>query len=122
MKLADLGDGEMWPLVSLGAACAIDIDGNVQGVVQRGHHAPWSIKRYAESEHGHGYGLAPEWPKRTYMRDVPWSLMYPDEPPCDDGEESVIWEECKRTTPGAIPMTVLRFERVGAAPSGEERA
>lgn len=110
MKLEELRDGQIETMVSLGAACALDIDGDVLGLVQRGHHAPWEIRRLAEAEHGYGFGLWPTWPKRTYMRDVPWSIEYPDDPPCDRGEESIIWEECKRTDAGAIAVTVLRFQ------------
>lgn len=109
MRLADLKDGEIEIMGELDGACDLDVDG-LMGIVQKGHHAPWGIRRYAVYECLVDSEFDCPWPRKTYMRDMPWSLKYPDEPPCDRGPESVIWEPCKRTDAGAIPVTVIRFD------------
>lgn len=110
MKLEYLKDGDIVPMVTLGGACALDGGDEVMGLVQRGHHAPWDLRRFAEDEVYVDAGEAP-WPKRTYMREMPWSILYPDDPPCDRGEESIIWEPCNRSTAGAVPVTYLPLDR-----------
>lgn len=105
MRVEDIREGEIEEMREVFGACGDDF-GDLTGLVQRGHHAPWALRRHAMYEQ---MVDEPGWPQRAYMRSVPWSIAYPDEPPCDEGEEQVIWEDCHRETPGAVPVTVLRF-------------
>lgn len=94
-------------LASASSACALDNqDGDLLGIFQKGHHPPWELRRYAVWEE---FVDEPGWPKREYWQDIPWSILYPEEGPCDNGPEQIIFETCKRDTPGAYPVTVLRF-------------
>ncbi len=104
MMLEELQDGEITVMTSIDGACALDGDGEVTGIVQRGHHPPWGIRREALEHTGYE---DPGWPRRVYMRSMPYSLMYPDEPPCDRGEEAILWQRCKKDDAGALPVTVL---------------
>lgn len=99
--LEELKDGEIVDIIAMDGACELDADGDIIGVVQRGHHAPWALRRYMVGEHGE---YDPKWPVRTYMRSMPYSLLHPDEPPCDRGPEAILWLACRRTDSGAIPV------------------
>ena len=106
MELEELRDGEIVPMGTISSVCALDdIDGDLLALIQRGHHPPWRLQRAALWE----YTDNPGWPRRTYMRSVPWSFVYPDDPPCDRGPESILWMPCKRTDVGAVPVTVLKL-------------
>lgn len=99
--LEELVDGQIEMMVALDGACELDSGGDLIGLVQRGHHPPWAIRRYARDECDE---WEPKWPERTYMRSMPWSLLYPDEPPCTSGPEAILWMRCKRTDGGALPV------------------
>mgnify|MGYP003396290617 CR=1 FL=1 len=102
--LEELKDGQIEVMSAIDSACELDADGDITGVVQRGHHAPWRIREAALEYTG---DEDPGWPRRQYMRSMPYSLLYPDEPPCDRGPEAILWMRCKRTDAGAIPVTLL---------------
>lgn len=104
MRLEDLKDGEITTMANIVDACGIEF-GDTTALVQRGHHPPWALRHEALWEHD-----VEAWPRRVYMRSMPWSLLHPDEPPCQSGEEPIVWERCKRDTPGAIPMMILELQ------------
>ncbi len=94
-------------LVTVGA-CAIDDPADeLQAIFWRGHHPPWGLRREAEEFLYGGQGEEPGWPRREWWQEVPYSLVYPDEPPCDGGEESILFIPCKRAGVGAFAVTVL---------------
>ena len=92
-------------LVSTNAACALDNDGEVIGIFELGHVPPWALRQYDWAEYAGGES----WPTREWWRDVPYSIQYPDDPPCDGGEESILFIPCKKTDAGAYPVTVIYF-------------
>ena len=101
MNLEDLLDGEITTMGEVLSACGDDF-GDTTALVQKGHHPPWALRREAWWEYE-----ADAWPRRVYMRSMPYGLLYPDEPPCGDGEEAIIWQRCARTASGAVAMMVL---------------
>lgn len=89
-------------LVEIDGACAFDTSGEVLAVFERGHQSPWNLREWYRTEYGEDV-----WPKREWWREVPWSIEYPDDPPCGDGEESILYVPCKRTDAGAFPVLVV---------------
>ncbi len=86
-------------------ACALDV-GDEMAFFQRGHLPPWELRAFSRSEcPGDGDD---DWPKHEWWRDVPYSIEYPDEPPCS-GEESLLYVPCAKDAAGAWPVTVLRL-------------
>lgn len=88
--------------------CSIDEGGEIMGIFWRGHHPPWGLRREADELLYGGQAEHPAWPRREWWQEVPWSLAYPGEPPCEEGgEESILYLPCKRADVGAFPVTVL---------------
>ncbi len=97
--------GEVETLVAVGA-CAVDDSGDAMAIFERGHVPPWNLRRVFVEEWDPD---EPLWPTREWWREVPWSIMYPDDPPCDGGEESIVLDPCRRSDVGAFPVTVIHF-------------
>ncbi len=93
-------------LATVLGACSEDV-GEEMGYYQLGHHSPWELRRYSEVESP--YWGDPGWPRREWWQEMPYSLKYPDEPPCT-GEESILYVTCAKDAVGAFPVTVLYIE------------
>ncbi|CAB4166867.1 hypothetical protein UFOVP1383_16 [uncultured Caudovirales phage] len=93
------------------SACSLNED-EPFGAYVLGHDRAlgWALRELVIGDMLDGARWDAPWPRRIYWRDVPWSIAYPDEPPCENGaEESITFERCAKDKPGAYAVTVIEW-------------
>lgn len=109
----DFGYPDIENMTEVSGACAFDV-GDVMGFTAKGHF-PKLLFAYAVAESGYRdmslWELEDElhFITHTWGRLVPYSLMYPDEPPCGQGPEAEIWEWSITPRRGFDPITRMEW-------------